>query len=239
MDGGCRPAECRFQGEILNSIGEIGGIRMDKFTDWKRYVQEETDKARKEGRLKEETHPPRQVPSYDPDRYRIRRNKELEDNTPATPKKIDDREKEPEGKQPWTPESPGSAPSLTSPFVSVQQVWDAAERTNRSRKSIKKEDTALKQRKLPGISRTFHEQGETEYPQGPAGPAHEETREELLERLVNPTISLEEAAKIMGVCKATVRRYTEKGILQHYRTPGNQRRFKLNDIIHFLEEQKR
>ena len=53
------------------------------------------------------------------------------------------------------------------------------------------------------------------------------------------TAELHEAAKIMGVCKATVRRYTAKGVLPHYRTPGNQRRFKLNDIIAFIENQRK
>ena len=65
------------------------------------------------------------------------------------------------------------------------------------------------------------------------------SREELLERLINPTISLDETAKIMNVCKTTIRRYTAKGLLPHYRTPGNQRRFKLSDVLNFMERQKR
>ena len=62
-----------------------------------------------------------------------------------------------------------------------------------------------------------------------------EDREQLLQRLLDPLISLEEAAKLLEVCPTTVRRYTNKGLLKHYRTAGNQRRFKLSDILAFLE----
>jgi len=62
-----------------------------------------------------------------------------------------------------------------------------------------------------------------------------ETREQLLARLLDPLISLEEAAKLLEVCPTTVRRYTNKGLLKHIRTAGNQRRFKLSDVLGFLE----
>ena len=62
-----------------------------------------------------------------------------------------------------------------------------------------------------------------------------ETREQLLQRLLDPLISLEEAARLLEVCPTTVRRYTNKGLLKHYRTAGNQRRFKLSDVLAFLE----
>lgn len=61
-----------------------------------------------------------------------------------------------------------------------------------------------------------------------------ESREELLQRLLDPLISLEEAARIMNVCPTTVRRYTNRGILKHYRTAGNQRRFRLSDVLTFM-----
>ena len=64
-----------------------------------------------------------------------------------------------------------------------------------------------------------------------------ETREELLQRLIDPQISLEEAARILNVCPTTVRRYTNRGLLEHFRTPGNQRRFRLSDVLAFLESQ--
>ncbi len=67
-------------------------------------------------------------------------------------------------------------------------------------------------------------------------------REQLIEKLLDPVISLEEAATLIGVCKTTVRRYTNKGELECLRTPGQQRRFKLSQVLAFVkkreEEQK-
>lgn len=62
-----------------------------------------------------------------------------------------------------------------------------------------------------------------------------ETREDLIQRLLDPTLSLEEAARILNVCPTTVRRYTNRGALRHFRTAGNQRRFRLSDVLTFLE----
>ncbi|MGQ9657221.1 MAG: MerR family transcriptional regulator [Fimbriimonadales bacterium] len=65
----------------------------------------------------------------------------------------------------------------------------------------------------------------------------DETREELIARLTDPVLTLEEAARLLGVCPATVRRYTDRGWLHCFRTEGNQRRFRLSDIVAFLEAQ--
>ena len=62
-----------------------------------------------------------------------------------------------------------------------------------------------------------------------------ETRGELIQRLLDPVVSLEEAARILDVCPTTVRRYTNRGILKHLRTAGNQRRFRLSDVLNFME----
>jgi excisionase family DNA binding protein len=62
-----------------------------------------------------------------------------------------------------------------------------------------------------------------------------ETREQLVQRLLDPPLTLEEAARLLGVCPTTVRRYTNKGLLRHFRTEGNQRRFRLSDVLEFLE----
>lgn len=64
-----------------------------------------------------------------------------------------------------------------------------------------------------------------------------ETREDLIARLLDPTLSLEETARVLNVCPTTVRRYTNRGALKHLRTVGNQRRFRLSDILAFLESQ--
>ncbi len=79
-----------------------------------------------------------------------------------------------------------------------------------------------------------------------------EKRRELIERLLDPVLSLEDTARLLNVCPTTVRRYTNKGILTHYRKePENpaeqkllpdketrQRRFRLSDILAFLESQQ-
>lgn len=65
-----------------------------------------------------------------------------------------------------------------------------------------------------------------------------ESRQELLARLLDPPLSLEEAARILNVCPTTVRRYTNRGLLPHFRTAGNQRRFRFSDIVAFMESQQ-
>lgn len=62
-----------------------------------------------------------------------------------------------------------------------------------------------------------------------------ETRDELVERLLDPVLTLQETAILLDVCPTTVRRYTNRGVLNCFRTPGNQRRFRLSDIIGFME----
>ncbi|MDQ2799269.1 MAG: helix-turn-helix domain-containing protein [Armatimonadota bacterium] len=71
------------------------------------------------------------------------------------------------------------------------------------------------------------------------GPHREETKEELLRRLLDPTLTLEETARLLDVCPTTVRRYTNRGILPHERSAGNQRRFKLSSVLAFREDQQR
>lgn len=63
-----------------------------------------------------------------------------------------------------------------------------------------------------------------------------ETRAQLIERLLDPPLTLEETARLLNVCPMTVRRYTDRGLLPHYRTAGAQRRFRLSDVLAFLEK---
>jgi excisionase family DNA binding protein len=60
-------------------------------------------------------------------------------------------------------------------------------------------------------------------------------RQKLIASLLNPNVTLDEAAVLLGVSSATVRRYTTKGILPYQRTVGQQRRFRLSDVLTFLE----
>ena len=64
-----------------------------------------------------------------------------------------------------------------------------------------------------------------------------ESRVDLIQRLLDPTLTLEETARLLNVCPTTVRRYTNRGLPRHMRTAGDQRRFKLSDVLAFLETQ--
>lgn len=66
-----------------------------------------------------------------------------------------------------------------------------------------------------------------------------ESRQDLVKRLLDPELSLEETSRILGVCPATVRRYTNRGWLEHHRTVGGQRRFRLSDVVRFVHEHGR
>ncbi len=74
-------------------------------------------------------------------------------------------------------------------------------------------------------------------PERPPKRTATETREDLIQRLLDPHLTLQETAKLLDVCPTTVRRYTNRGLLAHYRTPGNQRRFRLSDVLGFMERQ--
>jgi excisionase family DNA binding protein len=63
-----------------------------------------------------------------------------------------------------------------------------------------------------------------------------ETRRQLLERLKNPLLSLHEASILLGVCRTTVRRYSDSGQLAHIRSAGGQRRFYLSDVEALYKE---
>lgn len=64
-----------------------------------------------------------------------------------------------------------------------------------------------------------------------------ESREEIIRRLLDPELSLHEAAAVLNLSKATVRRYTDQGRLACLRTEGGQRRFRLSALLGFLDVQ--
>lgn len=66
-----------------------------------------------------------------------------------------------------------------------------------------------------------------------------ESREELIRRLLDPELSLEEVSRLLGVCPATVRRYTNRNWLEHHRTQGGQRRFRLSGVVKFVDQHGR
>lgn len=205
---------------------------MKKYTEWQKYVREQSEKMRKKtgaeggGPSGKKPAPSKPLPRAARTVMQspvTKRDVVIKRNVPVNVRE------QPPGKGPGT----GTAPS---PFVSVQDVWKAAEKSAK----VKTHAPARPPATPPTPGRPYV----TTPPRPPKQPAPEtgkgeETREEILERLVNPTLTLEEVAKIVGVCKATIRRYTAQGVLPHYRTPGNQRRFKLNDVLQFLESQRR
>jgi excisionase family DNA binding protein len=64
-----------------------------------------------------------------------------------------------------------------------------------------------------------------------------ETRAEIIRRLLDPELTLHEAAAVLNLSKATVRRYTDQGRLACLRTCGGQRRFRLSALLAFLDRQ--
>jgi excisionase family DNA binding protein len=66
-----------------------------------------------------------------------------------------------------------------------------------------------------------------------------ESRSDLMRRLLDPELTLEEVSRLLGVCPATVRRYTNRGWLEHHRTKGGQRRFRLSAVAKHVEEHGR
>ena len=66
-----------------------------------------------------------------------------------------------------------------------------------------------------------------------------ETRSELMRRLLDPQLTLEEVSRMLGVCPATIRRYTNRGWLDCHRTKGGQRRFRLSAVAKHVQEHGR
>ena len=126
-------------------------------------------------------------------------------------------------------------PEKASSVVSKEEKPKAKSEasTDYSRESSVEEKWA----RVPAHLRALFE-GEVEEVAQRSYKTFKESRASLIERLLDPTITLEDTARLLNVCPTTVRRYTNKGILKHFRTPGNQRRFKLSDVIAFLESRK-
>lgn len=90
-------------------------------------------------------------------------------------------------------------------------------------------------RNVEFLSRYFDDSVTSNYYRG----GFRETRNEMIRRLLDPELTLEEVSRLLGVCPATVRRYTNRGWLRHHRTQGGQRRFRLSGVVRFVEEHGR
>ncbi len=139
---------------------------------------------------------------------------------------------------------PPKREEATPPVERIQEpekqnvVSAAVLREEASSKPVETQDAAVNEMwgKLPKHIRLLMETPSGEVAQN-SYKQFKESREDLISRLLDPMISLEETARILNVCPTTVRRYTNKGTLNHIRTAGNQRRFRLSDVLAFLEAQ--
>ena len=116
----------------------------------------------------------------------------------------------------------------------VQRVADEVAQRADEAQARRLQALISRQQRLPLDVRQTHQQAQTI--EGASGA--KQTREDLIERLLDPTLTLRETATLIGVCPTTVRRYTKRGVLKCFRTPGNQRRFRLSDVLDFIERQE-
>ncbi len=126
--------------------------------------------------------------------------------------------KEPQSRQPSmrAPAKPGIAPIVSKPLP--------------RRRPARAKDTAPPDRAATPLA-----PGATEAGKGGNRRVRltTESRDQLVERLKNPLVNLDEAAILLRVCRTTVRRYADAGLLPHIRTEGGQRRFYFKDIESF------
>ena len=143
--------------------------------------------------------------------------------------------------RPIAPAWERDAAAVEAPPPVAEHKPAAAEPAPMLREAASAEDEAEEEEKfgrLPGQLQSLLESAGDEVAQH-SYKTFRESRASLIQRLLDPPITLEEAARILNVCPTTVRRYTNRGILRHYRTAGNQRRFKLSEVLTFMESNLR
>ena len=140
-------------------------------------------------------------------------------------------EAEPEGELPDGERVTPEAGSLVQRAQALQVAEEVAKRADQAQ-SRRLHALIARQQRLP-LEVTAGRGSVT----AEKGAGVKESREELIERLLDPTLTLSETAALLGVCPTTVRRYTKRGALKCFRTPGNQRRFRLSDVLDFIEHQ--
>ena len=134
-----------------------------------------------------------------------------------------------------------SAPVLVGATVSAVSA-DRVERRQPSRAALDAEAHAEAVRRRLGAGL---DQGALPMELGPRSRGRggrrpiTESREEIIRRLLDPELTLHEAAAVLNLSKATIRRYTDQGKVPCLRTEGGQRRFRLSVLLAFLDEQAR
>lgn len=84
--------------------------------------------------------------------------------------------------------------------------------------------------------RTSPEKTRPAPPRSPGRPRLERSRQQVLHRLLDPEVTLHEAALLLNISKSTLRRYTDSDRLPSFRSPGGQRRFHLSELLAFVED---
>jgi excisionase family DNA binding protein len=131
----------------------------------------------------------------------------------------------------------GSAPSSSASPDAVSAILPVPARSAASAQARSRMDRAkrLSRRRRPGLQEPLPLELGGRTARRPGRPALTETREEIIQRLLDPELSVHEAAALLSVSKATLRRYTDSGKLACYRTAGGQRRFKLSTVLALIE----
>jgi excisionase family DNA binding protein len=129
-------------------------------------------------------------------------------------------------------EAPGALASAAPAAVEQAARPVVREQPVREPEHTQEEDAAARQRRHWDLLGEIRSQ---DVAQNSYKSPFRETREQLVQRLLDPPLTLEEAARLLGVCPTTVRRYTNKNQLRHFRTGGNQRRFRLSDVLEFMD----
>lgn len=132
-------------------------------------------------------------------------------------------------------ELPLNLPSVPASAKSPARASAAPRRARPTGQASEQGSAALGQ--LPQHIRALLQEPDSETAQHYYTKPFKESRAELIQRLLDPPLTLEETARVLNVCPMTVRRYTNRGLLAHYRTAGGQRRFRLSEVLAFLEKQ--
>jgi excisionase family DNA binding protein len=133
------------------------------------------------------------------------------------------------------PSAADSAPSSPAPVdAGAATPPRAPSRPSTRRRSLPDRTTRRARGGRPGLQEPLALDLGARAARQPGRPALTETREEIIQRLLDPELSVHEAAAMLNVSKATLRRYTDSGKLACFRTAGGQRRFKLSAVLALL-----
>ncbi|MCH7493736.1 helix-turn-helix domain-containing protein [bacterium] len=65
-----------------------------------------------------------------------------------------------------------------------------------------------------------------------------QSRRKLIVKLLNPLLTMHDASLLLDLSQTTIRRATENGSLKNQRTAGGQRRFRLLDLLEYMDRRE-